>query len=79
MNKLLLAAALNNDTLRDNQDASSVTDANDGADGANEAEALSFRYVNREDDSGDENLRKAKMEYHPLRLIEKSIVTFQLK
>ena len=79
MNKLLLAAALNNDTLRDNQDVSSVTDANDGADGANEAEALSFRYVNREDDSGDENLRKAKMEYHPLRLIEKSIVTFQLK
>ena len=34
----------------------------------------SFTLVNREDDSGDENLRKAKMEYHPIEIKEKYLV-----
>ena len=35
---------------------------------------IGFVYVNREDDTGDENLRNAKMQYHPVFLIEKYIV-----
>lgn len=33
-----------------------------------------FTLVNREDDSGDENLRKAKREYHPIEIKEKYLV-----
>jgi hypothetical protein len=33
-----------------------------------------FTLVNREDDSGDENLRKAKQEYHPIEIKEKYLV-----
>ena len=33
-----------------------------------------FTLVNREDDSGDENLRKAKLEYHPVEIKEKYLV-----
>lgn len=37
-----------------------------------------FTLVNREDDSGDENLRKAKLEYHPIEIKEKYLVTLGL-
>lgn len=34
---------------------------------------IGFEYVSREDDAGDENLRRAKMQYNPLFLLEKWI------
>ena len=40
--------------------------------------APAFTLVNREDDSGDENLRKAKLEYHPIEIKEKYLVTLTL-
>lgn len=36
------------------------------------------KYVNREEDCGDEGLRKSKMSYHPVELIEKNTVTINL-
>ena len=29
------------------------------------------KYINREDDSGDSNLRTSKLSYHPLKILEK--------
>ena len=38
-----------------------------------------FTLVNREDDSGDENLRKAKLEYHPIEIKEKYLISITKK
>lgn len=40
-------------------------------------EKPAFSFVNREDDSGDENLRKAKLEYHPIEIKEKYLVVLK--
>lgn len=41
-------------------------------------EASEYRYVNREEDTGDPGLRQAKLSYHPAFLIEKGIASFRL-
>ena len=38
-------------------------------------EAQEYKYVNREEDTGSEGLRKAKLSYRPAFLIEKGVVT----
>lgn len=36
-------------------------------------------YINREDDAGDLNLRKSKLSYHPVFMIEKHVVTVECR
>lgn len=40
-----------------------------------EHEASEYTYVNREEDTGDEGLRQAKLSYHPVFMMEKGLVS----
>lgn len=40
-------------------------------------ETSQYQYINREEDTGAEGLRKAKLSYHPIFMVEKGVVTYK--
>ena len=38
-----------------------------------------FKYVNREDDAGEEGLRKSKLSYRPVFMVDKGVLRLKIR